>query len=316
MGNFNCRQCGIIIVVAHQFAKTRNWVDPKELRDTSGRIYSRLDVAIPTADIICKLLSDDYAPREPKPPEEVSTRKRTFRNISRSTGVLPNTTHFQNARQEQQQLAPGQQSFIPPAGWDPTPITPFVLHGESSIIPAGNDQVEPAAEKGPPIIPKVRAPRRRSTSPESASKAVPDPIPALEGGRKVKTQYAKVRSAKLREAAIKIHGRDCCVCGFNFNEKFGEKLARGYIEVHHLNSIATGVRQTDPQTDLAPLCGNCHRMADRLASLQSSPPRSIAELKKLLLPANLQTGNASDDALPLKAIKSEKVRKPAPKKNS
>lgn len=83
---------------------------------------------------------------------------------------------------------------------------------------------------------------------------------------------------------IQIHGRNCCVCGFNFNDAFGEDLAQGYIEIHHLNSIAAGVRNTDPATDLAPLCSNCHAMADRLTRQSASPPRSIEELKKLLSP--------------------------------
>jgi predicted HNH restriction endonuclease len=74
------------------------------------------------------------------------------------------------------------------------------------------------------------------------------------------------RNPKLRESAIQIHGRNCCVCGFNFDEVFGKDLAQGYIEVHHLNNIASGERITDPATDLAPLCANCHAMADRLTA--------------------------------------------------
>ena len=115
----------------------------------------------------------------------------------------------------------------------------------------------------------------------------PMPSPAREGQRKLRTNYEAVRSPKLREAAIQIHGRSCTVCGFNFDEFFGKDLARGYIEVHHLDNIAAGERTTDPAKDLAPLCANCHAMADRLTADLDSPPRSIAELRTLLIPKHL-----------------------------
>ena len=115
----------------------------------------------------------------------------------------------------------------------------------------------------------------------------PMPSPAREGQRKLRTNYEAVRSPKLREAAIQIHGRSCTVCGFNFDEFFGKDLARGYIEVHHLDNIAAGERFTDPAKDLAPLCANCHAMADRLTADLDSPPRSIAELRTLLIPKHL-----------------------------
>ena len=129
-------------------------------------------------------------------------------------------------------------------------------------------------------------PSRRSArkSSEIIFRRIPDPTPAPEGERKRKTHFAAVRSVKLRKAAIQIHGRSCCVCGFNFDDAFGNGLAQGYIEIHHLNRISAGVRNTDPATDLAPLCGNCHAMADRLTRHQLSAPGTINELRALLLP--------------------------------
>ena len=148
------------------------------------------------------------------------------------------------------------------------------------------------------------------------SQSTPDLFPAPEGGRKPKTNYAVVRSAKLRKAAIEIHGRNCCACRRNFDEMYGPELAKGYIEIHHLNRIATGERTTDPVTDLAPLCSNCHRMADRL----SPPPRTIAELRYQLFPEfRLQE---KEVALAAKANKSPvkirigKIREKKPKKDS
>jgi predicted HNH restriction endonuclease len=83
--------------------------------------------------------------------------------------------------------------------------------------------------------------------------------------------------------AIRIHGRKCSVCGFDFNEFYGEDLAQGYIEVHHMKKIAEGERITDPANDLAPLCANCHAMADRLAKRFGTSPMSIAELREYLI---------------------------------
>jgi predicted HNH restriction endonuclease len=54
------------------------------------------------------------------------------------------------------------------------------------------------------------------------------------------------------------------VCGFDFNQFYGADLARAYIEVHHTKSITEvdgGV--VNPETDLVPLCSNCHSMAHR-----------------------------------------------------
>ena len=107
--------------------------------------------------------------------------------------------------------------------------------------------------------------------------------PAVEGQRKLRSRYEPVRDPKLREAAIRIHGRDCCVCGFNFDDFFGEQLGSGYVEMHHLKNIAAGERLTDPATDLAPLCANCHAMADRLARIMKPPPDTIDSLKSVLL---------------------------------
>ena len=61
-----------------------------------------------------------------------------------------------------------------------------------------------------------------------------------------------------------------------------------------MNNVASGERTTDPATDLAPLCANCHAMADRLTLNLESPPRSIPELRELLIPSsNKQTDEDS-----------------------
>jgi 5-methylcytosine-specific restriction protein A len=88
--------------------------------------------------------------------------------------------------------------------------------------------------------------------------------PQNEGQRKERLHYIYERSKKNRDRALEIHGCSCLACGFNFDAIYGTELSRSYIEVHHRQSLTTINGQTvNPETDLAPLCANCHRMAHR-----------------------------------------------------
>lgn len=82
----------------------------------------------------------------------------------------------------------------------------------------------------------------------------------------IKTYFGKryERNPKNRKKAILIHGTTCLVCDFNFEEFYGAH-GKDFIEVHHLEPISTFEQQRiiDPQTDLAPVCSNCHRMLHR-----------------------------------------------------
>jgi predicted HNH restriction endonuclease len=100
-----------------------------------------------------------------------------------------------------------------------------------------------------------------------------------EGGIQVKLVKRKERDPSLRRDAIEIHGIVCQGCGFDFEATYGI-LGRGYIEVHHSMPLAAfGVRKTDPASDLAVLCANCHRMVHR----QRDVCLSLDELKAILL---------------------------------
>tara|TARA_B100000787_G_C16159577_1_gene280713 strand:+ start:483 stop:1220 length:738 start_codon:yes stop_codon:yes gene_type:complete len=86
-----------------------------------------------------------------------------------------------------------------------------------------------------------------------------------EGGVKVRISKTIERSPKLRQEALDIHGYKCQVCSFDFELKYG-KWGKEYAEVHHLKPLSglKGERQeTNPKTDLAVLCANCHRMVHR-----------------------------------------------------
>jgi len=85
------------------------------------------------------------------------------------------------------------------------------------------------------------------------------------------------RSPVLRSKAIEIHGLCCVVCGFNFLEKYGV-LGKDFIHIHHLERLAdTGERWVDPQTDLIPVCPNCHAMLHK-----KIPPYLPEELRSII----------------------------------
>ncbi|RBP04953.1 HNH endonuclease [Rossellomorea aquimaris] len=82
-----------------------------------------------------------------------------------------------------------------------------------------------------------------------------------------------------RAKAIEIHGITCKACGFDFKEIYGER-GSGFIEVHHINPLFSMGKETDinPETDLVPLCSNCHRMIHR----KKNSILTVEELKMLL----------------------------------
>ncbi len=105
-----------------------------------------------------------------------------------------------------------------------------------------------------------------------------DFIPDTEGKKRIIKHIAYERSPKNRAKAIEIHGTRCIVCGFDFNKSFGKELARDYIEIHHIKSITEKEGPINPETDLVPLCSNCHSMVHRNREIIIP----IEELKELI----------------------------------
>ena len=91
------------------------------------------------------------------------------------------------------------------------------------------------------------------------------------------TQYE--RAPQNRLDAIRMHGHQCVACGFDFGEVYGER-GEGYIEVHHLIPLheVNDDHKVNPETDLAPVCANCHRMIHR----RRDDTLSINELRNIL----------------------------------
>lgn len=82
----------------------------------------------------------------------------------------------------------------------------------------------------------------------------------IEGAKKITQHVRYERNPYNRKMAIRIQGHKCKICGFDFNEVYGEELAESYIEVHHIKQLAEGEQSVDPEKDLLPVCANCHRM--------------------------------------------------------
>jgi 5-methylcytosine-specific restriction endonuclease McrA len=103
-------------------------------------------------------------------------------------------------------------------------------------------------------------------------------IPDIEGKERIRLHVSYERSQKNRRLAIKIHGTTCEVCGFDFDETYGKDHADSYIQIHHIKPLSQYEGEVDPETDLVPLCANCHAMAHRRRAIVTS----IEELKALI----------------------------------
>jgi hypothetical protein len=82
-----------------------------------------------------------------------------------------------------------------------------------------------------------------------------------------------------RARAIEIHGTICKACEFDFEKVYGER-GKGFIEVHHIKPLFSTDKEIviDPETDLVPVCSNCHRMIHR----KKDTILTICELRELL----------------------------------
>lgn len=83
----------------------------------------------------------------------------------------------------------------------------------------------------------------------------------IEGSICKVTINAYERNPEARRQCIEYYGASCCVCGFNFGERFGA-MAEGFIHVHHLKPLSEIGKEykVDPVVDLRPVCPNCHAM--------------------------------------------------------
>lgn len=80
------------------------------------------------------------------------------------------------------------------------------------------------------------------------------------GKRITATSYE--RNYKARKRCLETQKYRCKVCEFSAEEVYGEEFKNKVIEVHHINPISAqdGKHTINPETDLIPVCPNCHTM--------------------------------------------------------
>lgn len=80
-------------------------------------------------------------------------------------------------------------------------------------------------------------------------------------GRLIESKVLKrQRNRVARERCLVESKCKCYVCGFDFEDVYGE-IGKGFIEVHHKRPISTYDEEHEiPQSELVALCSNCHSM--------------------------------------------------------
>jgi 5-methylcytosine-specific restriction protein A len=86
------------------------------------------------------------------------------------------------------------------------------------------------------------------------------------------------RDSEARLKCIRHFKPICQVCGFNFEDRFGE-IGKDFIHVHHLKEISSigEEYEVNPIKDLIPVCPNCHAMLHK-----RKPAFTIEELREIM----------------------------------
>jgi 5-methylcytosine-specific restriction endonuclease McrA len=143
--------------------------------------------------------------------------------------------------------------------------------------------------EGDGVPPQLRVTSRRSedvaeSSLETDQVAFGEPtkksVPSEEGRKLIREHVTYERKPGNRALAIEIHGSTCEVCNFNFDEFYGREHADGYIQIHHITPLSGYEGEVDPETDLVPLCANCHAMAHRRRATVTSTDDLKALIEK------------------------------------
>lgn len=94
-----------------------------------------------------------------------------------------------------------------------------------------------------------------------------------EGLKQITEGATYKRSKQLRNYAIGYFTKqskiDCNCCTFNFDDFYGQKIGKGFIEIHHIRPIFQYEDENIIETikiavkNLMPICSNCHRIIHR-----------------------------------------------------
>ncbi|MBN2397042.1 MAG: HNH endonuclease [Deltaproteobacteria bacterium] len=99
-----------------------------------------------------------------------------------------------------------------------------------------------------------------------------------EGNSKRISVNVYERNPRAKKDCVAVYGAACSVCGFRFEDHYGE-IGKEFIHVHHLELLSSvGINyELDPVKDLRPVCPNCHAMLHK-----RNPPFTVEELQQLL----------------------------------
>lgn len=90
------------------------------------------------------------------------------------------------------------------------------------------------------------------------------------------------RNPLNRKLCLQAYGYKCRICGFSFEETYGN-IGKNFIHVHHIEPVSSkgGSYILDPLKDLIPVCPNCHAMLHT-----QTPPLNPSELAEILRKEN------------------------------
>lgn len=146
-------------------------------------------------------------------------------------------------------------------------ITSIVVYKDSNKVGKGYSEFEPDFERNPQIAKDEQKKVFAQGSWEKLSKnaatwandiQLNDATTAIEGEAIDSRIVVYKRDASLREKCLREKGRKCYICGFEPAKRYGAGF-ENIIEVHHINPVSAGVRETTLD-DLIPVCPNCHRV--------------------------------------------------------
>lgn len=101
----------------------------------------------------------------------------------------------------------------------------------------------------------------------------------IEGGVRQIFVEIKTRNPKLRAQAIANNeGYSCYICGFNFEDTYGD-CGANYIEIHHKIPLSESIgERIITISDVAIVCANCHRVLHH----NGKEPMPVEDLKKIV----------------------------------
>ncbi|WP_151706949.1 HNH endonuclease [Acinetobacter sp. TUM15064] len=100
-----------------------------------------------------------------------------------------------------------------------------------------------------------------------------------EGAKQTVQVNRYERNPEARAKCLEIHGTRCEICKMSFAETYGT-FAKDFIHVHHITPLhqISESYEVNPETDLMPVCPNCHAMLHRQ---ENGIPMTVERLKLL-----------------------------------